>query len=270
MKFIIFSDTHFKEKTEISIFIDKLLNENKTTPIKDMKDINVILAGDIFDKPITKSMNNLGLNRNLMLHLFKYLCHYFNKVYYILGNHEYYGNENYINNKEDIINIQNLYKNFASFYYLNLIVVCRNNFFPIGDEYELTGCTLWCERDIRSYQISSCYRNISCNYELLKNENLEDYNFIKNYKSNIFYKERNKEQKSIVVSHYPPLYECIPDDIKDKENYGNKYEKELFKDINYWICGHIHESYNKEINGCKIIINPYHKNKDFRYKYYEL
>jgi UDP-2,3-diacylglucosamine pyrophosphatase LpxH len=261
MKLIIFSDTHFRKNKDFDVFFKTLLEANP-----DHKDMRAVLAGDIFDSPFSES----GKLIPLVPYIFKHLSAYFKEVYFLMGNHEFYKHKKgsfFLDINTSIFIFKNICK-----YYLNIKFVTKGNFFFLPEEdYEIMGCTLWSKLTYESFKDSSSSRHVCDDYIPLNIINREETEFIRNKKSKPFFDQRDIPlKKSIVITHYPPVLECVPDDIVHKGRYGNDFDDSIFDNIDYWICGHVHESYEKNINGCKILLNPYLKNSTFRYEAYDI
>jgi DNA repair exonuclease SbcCD nuclease subunit len=263
MKFVIFSDTHFRNIDSFNIFLKKILdkNDNKT------RDMRAILAGDIFDSPINeKGKLNLIVSQSISK-----LAFHFKEVFFVMGNHEFYKNkksDEFIPFQESEMLFKRLFRN-----YYNVRLINKNNFILIeedNEKVEIIGCTLWSKLSEESFKDSSSSRNVTESYEKLNELNREQIEFIKNNKTKPFFKNREICPKSIVITHFPPVIDCVPEDIIHKNRYGNELSEDIFDDVDYWISGHVHVNYNKKIKNCNIIINSYEGNDSFKYEYIEI
>lgn len=238
MYFHVFSDIHLEFCKEYSM--KGHINKNSG------EEINLILAGDI-GYPESDYYKNF-IRRCSKL---------YSNVFVIAGNHEYYKKtleETNILLNDFYENLKN--ENINNVFYLNNKMICHNDIYIIGS-------TLW------SYVDDTAKEMIKCGYAV------NDYNLIKNYTADVnnnlyqenynfletsikYVKEMNK--KCIVITHHLPSFELV--EAKFKE-YGdmNKFFasdcNELIQDpVLYWIYGHTHSSYQKNINNVNMMCNP--------------
>jgi len=232
MKFQIASDLHlewFKTESVIESFIDKLLNHNEADEI--------ILPGD--------------LGHDYHYGLINECLKKYNKTgYYVLGNHEYYGN--HIDDPE-ISNYSNLH---------SLTKMINNG------HVWMTGDTMW--TDLPGWYDPGNYVN--------------DIKYIKGFSKERWQQEHNKflndyntllrkPQIDLMVTHHAPSYKSVPSRfIGSPANYCFTTDMEKYMNgVKLWVHGHTHDSFDYMINDTRVVCNPFgyygfEENPNFDYK----
>lgn len=208
----------------------------------------LILAGDI-----------CFFEHHNFLPFFENVSPLFEKIFYILGNHEYFDSNKLPKNsfksipfliKETLKHLKNIY-------------VLQNDYFESND-FIILGTTLWTSHRIKPKDplikltnnpdfIAYSKKKLP-SLKIFQQENDTDYNWLKN-----FLKEHNKNKFIIVVTHYLPSYKLIPKKYRNCENnflYASHYD-ELLEYSHAWVFGHGHTSVQKNIKGCLCISNTY-------------
>lgn len=245
-KFYYISDIHNEVRKDNNEFylLPKIEDEAKSY---------LILAGDI-----DKLRTSKNINESLTLFL-KDVVFRFKAVFYVFGNHEYYGSTiNHIEHK--IRDLKNQLK-ADNFYILNNDIYEHNDFVIIGS-------TLWTNFDNNKNVMFNVedkftgmrdYRKIkfknNSNYSKLKARNIFDINFqSKQFIFDAIKKHKNK--KVIVITHHAPTKDFT---FKDgfESAYGNSYEQEILETKpDFWIHGHIHTRVQFKIGDTTILSNP--------------
>ena len=203
MKFAIFSDTHFKNIPAFDNFMDEVLKKNKDT----RTNTRAILAGDIFEAPFNDQKKLVPL----VYHLFKTVSYHFKEVFFVMGNHEFFKSrktDEYI----PFLYAETAFKKLFNLY-CNVKLLNKNNFIYIEEEgeiFEILGCTLWSKLDEDSFRDSSSSKNVTDNYLEINKMNEDHIDFLKNRKTKQFFENRKNVPKSIVVTHFPPIIDCVP------------------------------------------------------------
>ena len=191
----------------------------------------LILAGDI-----CSWNNNSFYNRKLFLDI---LSNRYSYVFYIFGNHEYYGTS--------YSDVQKL----KSYYNLTNIIILDNDSYTV-DDVTFYGTTLWFEETVEAG---------------LLRPYLNDYKCIKDFTPDIWCREAiqfiksipDDEGRKVLITHHVPHSRFISDRyIGDKMNcfYLNEIGKYLNK-FDLVTFGHSHESVNYQFsNRCHAISNP--------------
>lgn len=204
---------------------------NKFPEIKPLCDY-LILAGDI------GKINDL-----VLLKFLAYCSKNWLKVFYILGNHEFY-----IENS-NFTEINELYKKkltvFSNIYFLD------NDYVPLNDNINVYGSTLW------------TLTNDDNDYKFVNRKIVNDISKIETDKLKLYLEETNK--KTIIVTHFPPTQKHTTNPIYDKQDQSTKdyfshrnilYEVKK-ENILCWISGHTHYSYDIIENDIRCISNQF-------------
>ena len=234
MKIRIQGDIHFEffRGLEFNNFINyqkKIQNKNPCQII--------ILAGDIvtFD------------TKNLLHHYLEFLNSHYEKVLYILGNHEYYDNSLKYHFKEG-------WAEYVESEYVKIV----NQFDKVKlliDEkveiegYNFYGTTLWSPIDKKGYYMMS---------EKLFFEREEILEMHLKCKTKCLDFLKNNENKVLITHHLPSDYFIAPK-FQDWNNSGFNADCEEFFDygMKYWIYGHTHEGKEDFFKGCQTYCYPY-------------
>ena len=201
----------------------------------------LIIAGDISDS-LDLSINYLNnISEN------------FDKILFIDGNHEHISN----------------YPNIFSDYYINFNIDLKNNNkiqylkekdFFFNDTVIIGCCGWWNYDDMKGNSdnyfkgwIKSLNNKNSENIfmkNVIKHANL-DYEHLKNKIEK--YNKDDKIKNIIIVTHTVPKKVFARDLFND---CNTKMENIISYKIKYWLFGHNHEEFYKEIDGIKYISNP--------------
>lgn len=228
------SDLHI----EISDNRDYLQNHIALKPVGDI----LIIAGDfyVFKKGI----------KDLTWFIDKY-CKLYKVVYWLPGNHEYYGfsatqadklaNKQIAENVFQVNNISILYKD------VNLIF-----------------STLWSHIMPENELYCKAYVNDFQEIEYFQNESLRPYDFNQLHKKSLDFisgeLDRSPVTKNVVITHHVPTMKNYPEGYKtSKINNAFVVELEPFissKNIKAWIYGHSHFNVpDFKINKTKMLTN---------------
>lgn len=220
---------------------------------EDSKEIVLVLAGDICEVDNTKRLVTF-------LH---YICPKYRKVLYQFGNHEYYNgsiNRAKIKLLEKIKDID------------NLIFMDRNT--VVIDDVTFVGATLWTDMNkgdpIFYLRADDKYTGMN-DYSRIRwgtAENpyarrLRPQDVYTLHKQDLAYIKANltyKTRKTVLVTHHAP---CIS--ITSKGKFGNHplnpaYASQLeefvaYSEIDLLIHGHVHDPYDIEFFGTRIVCN---------------
>jgi predicted phosphohydrolase len=215
----------------------------------------------------------------IYLDLFKEISFNFEKVYYVLGNHEYYhGDFNII--LGDI-------RTFFTKHNINNIIVLNNDYYKLNNEYYVFGSTLWtdfknCNPLIKyyySHRLNDCRQIKNINSEIIYSENKKAREFIKESYEEI--KKLNK--KLIVMTHHAPSVQCIHPKYKNSGDMNYYYantrliEDYCYEDDNIitkWLFGHCHNEFNFTEGSINIFSNPMgypgENKKEYEFKCFEI
>mgnify|MGYP000117108522 FL=1 len=216
MEFQIYSDLHIEE-----------YDDYPRLPV--LKDY-LILAGDIGKighRPFTQFLHYVNNN--------------WKKVFYVLGNHEYYDNYlTYIELKEMY---KNLFKNFNNIILLDKKKVELNNI-------EILGCTLWSYYPSRAPDNYVNYlQNIKekKNHLFINDLSKDSYNKMNMEDKQWLLENYNPKKKTIIITHYPLRFNGTTHKKWENEIYKSIFANEInivTNNILYCVSGHTHYSHN--------------------------
>jgi len=224
--FYIYSDLHLEFKVDISADIYELFD--LPTPIIDNY---LLLAGDITNTP---SINHY-------INLFNNIHNKFNKIFFISGNHEYYGCDSIIdtNNK-----LQEITKNYDNIFFLN------NSYYKL-DDCIIVGSTLWSDID-DSVKLNdfNCIKNFTHNH--YRNLHYESVKYLSEF-------IKNTNEPIIVLTHHFPTFKMIDSKYYkygiSNTGFYSKLDYLIKPPIKYWISGHSHTTKTIEYNNVNLLCN---------------
>ena len=231
--FYVYSDLHLEFADSICNDILELF-DIESTEIKDNKNY-LILAGDITNTIKISHYNNL----------FDYISPKFEKIFFIAGNHEYYGCTNISDTNNQLSEISKKYKNV---YFLN------NSFYEL-DDCIIVGSTLWSDID-DSVKLNDfvCIKNDSTQFTHNEYKNLH-FESVKYLNETL----QNQKKPVIMLTHHFPTFKMIdPMYYKYKilnTGFYSNLDYLIKNPIKYWISGHSHTTITKEYNGVHLICN---------------
>ena len=195
---------------------------------------------------------------------FSLLPYFFMKIhniptFYVPGNHEYERK-----NFQSVIPELKKFEQEFSF----LHVLQNESFYIPEDNLEFIGSTLWSNFECHGFQFKEevkkwAEKNVidffAIQYEKEKfTPNLMEKEFLKSYQFLKFALTHNTNYQKIVITHFAPHKNSI------LKKYSNQLESaywvndlpELMGFSDYWIHGHLHDSFSYAIENTKIMCNP--------------
>lgn len=244
------NDSQIVKDEKISSFTDIIFpilpNDSETT---------LVLAGDII----------------LLKYISKYQAFFsrissrFKNIIWVFGNHEWYKYK---------IKIENIKKTKEFLSQFGNIFVLNNEHIEM-DDFHFIGATLWSNIGDGSifttnYVADKSYdfKLISIlekgNYSKLRPRHVMNLNTIsRNYIHNKLLELKDDMKPKIVITHYPPSIESIPDYYRSDPVHIGDFSIFDFENLvkenaepKYWFHGHIHDSSNYMIGKTNIIANP--------------
>jgi len=242
MIFKIISDLHleFMSISEINEIVHNINNSSHDCNYNCTNEY-LILAGDITTYKYKHYLNILFYNLQ------------YTKIFFILGNHEYYHSNESINVVQEYRNICKEYDN---------VVFLENDKYIIENGPMIIGATLWSNIDNEGYSMMADHNFIS-KESILKKHN-ESLTFIIDTINN------THDTDVIVITHHLPSKTFILPKYKYYNNTGFASNcDELFKKpITHWIFGHTHTQIQRKINGVNFLCNPLgYKHENAKYDY---
>jgi predicted phosphodiesterase len=238
IKIQVISDIHL----EFQKALPKIFKQKFTQKPQFVKAPYLFLAGDIgYPK----------LDRGIWLQFINFCEQYYDKIFYVSGNHEAYNSEYY----ETIDTIKEVFKSRPKFVYLERGVISQ-----LGP-YKVVGCTLW--SDVNQPGFTSL--NDGTNIKIKKNgenHNLSQQDILEFHKKDKEWLESQVDSNTIVMTHHLPSYDLI----------NSQYIQPKYKDLNTgfaseldsillkskaWIYGHTHIGGIKDLYGTICICNPF-------------
>lgn len=241
MRALILSDLHFDHLPDQTICTEgRIYNNDFNLNISfDLDKFDVVfIAGDCCDGCVISEHKFSKSLYTEKISVFKLIRNIFKdkKVYYVLGNHDYWGvsDTSYIHSEA-----QN-----------NNIIILDNDISFIGDK-RILGTTLWSD-----YDLNKSFSDFSEIPILRKRRS----NIRKLHTSCISFLNTNLVEGDIVITHHSPSYKNI-------DSIYNTSERNMFFHINLdeliesrkpyiWICGHIHNSVDHILGETRVISNP--------------
>lgn len=216
MKFRVFSDLHL----EYNGITEHLFELQINNPVDYL-----ILAGDI------ATLDTLDLLENFFEKL------NYKKIFYVLGNHEYYS-------KDKIKNVSEIYKNLCDKYG---IILLDNNSYKINN-IKIVGSTLWSNISKEGYNF------ISDKLYMSQEEIIDMHKKCINYLENEL-----SEENTIVITHHMPSKIFVDKKYKiyDNSAYASNCEHLFKQGITHWIYGHTHTKFRKLIGNIEFVCNSY-------------
>lgn len=212
----------------------------------------LVLAGDIL---CVKNLRKNGYLKEVYLRFLNDCSKNYDKVLYVMGNHEFHG-YNYEGTKKKIIE-----------YLPSNVHLLDNDTITIGN-WNFIGFTFWtdfrCENalemmeaecnmnDYNSIRIGSNYRKLRADDTLKFHKESKEYllNQLKVIQDNVF-----------VISHHAPSYQSVPQEFKKHANgaYCSNLDDLILNhpQIKYWCHGHTHTPFDYNIGNCRVICNPH-------------
>jgi predicted phosphodiesterase len=230
------SDLHIEYKN------DKYLDPLEfITPSADI----LILAGDI---------GSLYKFDQLKDFLSK-ICPHFKVTLYVPGNHEYYLQDNYQFRSFESLNesLFSLEKQIDNLYILQQSSIILNDIC-------IAGCTLWSNSliNIPKYIV----RIPDMNTFLYNRKHTSDLEYIKKMMDTC----KTKNMKLVVITHHCPTSKVLHANTK-KDKFKSLYVSDLDylingNNVHTWICGHIHQNFDFDLDGTRVVGNQRGKPKD--------
>lgn len=223
----------------------QLISDTHTYPIFISEEADLIVhAGDIGNGHIGHILSFVDACKNK------------NKDYVlVLGNHDFYGRQT----------ISNVYKELDKY---------NINYLTSGKEFNYQGFTFvggvfftdftlnaLDELDVDKNKLSA-QQHITDFFEILNDNKKfitpEDYVTLHALDWNWIQKYRNKTNV-VVVTHFPPNPIALSPYWKKHGGALNAYfiNTKNLKGFKYWLTGHVHDAFDKEVDGCRVINNAY-------------
>jgi len=230
----------------------------------------LILAGDIAEvKGISKQHHSTKLIQDTPDHFyrlsefFKWECEKYDKVFYVLGNHEHYGGR-----------LDKSYHILKSIMPDNVSVL--ENEVVEYNGVMFMGATMWTDMNkndpitlytvksgMNDYrEISNFYENKNLYYKLTPEHTVGMFRKTVEYFKQTLEREENKLKPFVVITHHSPSYLSINEKYKSEYHMNGAYCSDLSSfildhpQIKCWIHGHLHDPVDYMIGTTHITSNP--------------
>ena len=228
---------------KIQLYSDLHIEFEAFKPKTDDADV-LVFAGDIeIGLKGVKWLESLNTNKPMI---------------YVLGNHEYY--------KQTYPKLITKLKEGISKSSIYLL----ENEAVIIDNVTFHGCTLWTNYELFGDPRIAGYECQQVMTDFKKIRTLPNYSKLRSVDVSIIYqrsltwlKESLKESGSthnVVITHHAPSPKSVPDNFKEdivSSAYASKLDdfiEEYKPDL--WLHGHLHNSSDYYIGGCRVVCNP--------------
>ncbi len=220
MKFRILSDIHLEQRNDIK---NPLIGLEKCDYL--------ILAGDI---------TNFVNIRKIEIFI-KEIENDYDKIFYILGNHEYYQKPGNV----DANNVISVYRKLEE--KCNKLIVLENQWYDLG-KIRIFGATLWSNITREGEKTLNDKRTVSRTWVISKHN--ESKKIIESLDPNI---------EHLIVTHHLPSFKLIDEKYIHETDMNSGFASDceyLFeKHIKYWVYGHTHTPYRKIMGQIEFICN---------------
>ncbi len=234
----------------IQIYSDLHIEFGEFEASADEADV-VVFAGDIdVGKKGVNWLQQLGLSKPIL---------------YVLGNHEYYKHT-----------YQKLLSQLQEETDNSTIHLLENKAVTIG-EVTFHGCTLWSDFAIfgnsrmAMYECEKSMNDFAAIRTLPKSSKLRAMDVLAIHRTSLNWLQNSlhasSTQNNVVVTHHAPSLKSVPEQYKNDPVTG-AFASNLEEFINctrpnLWLHGHLHNSSDYEIGGCRVVCNPRGYKGDF-------
>jgi Icc-related predicted phosphoesterase len=164
----------------------------------------------------------------------------FERVFFIPGNHEYYGS--YIDHTD--VYLQDLCKDLdIEFLQKKTVEV---------DGVLISGCTLWSHATPSGFHKTNDERWI---------KNFDQEKMVAEHKQHLAFLEqelhKNRKKPHVVLTHYAPMFEMngIWQNGENNCMFATDLKYLFQHPLKYWLCGHVHQNLTNYHNGIPCITN---------------
>lgn len=194
------------------------------------------------------------------------------KVFYVLGNHEFYQKSEFVDKKMNFEELEEKYASICSKF--TNVYLLSNSFVEIVPGLNIYGTTLWTGNygfpkylnpsdmlnDYNMIAIKSpnaTKTNILIQTDFIDNKSQLELAELKNYLQN------QNQNKTLIMTHFPPIrqdssnpkYSSQPEFIANYFSWNNIHSNLNMSNVIGWISGHTHWSYDLNVSRTKFISN---------------
>lgn len=240
MKIRVASDLHteFFNVGEVNIIVNMALPH-----LDEDKDTSLVLAGDI------GSMKE----PDCLVRFFDTVIPRFKEVFYIPGNHEYYGGD--LDKTDDKIS------DLLDHHEDKLFFSSKGTSYEAGRP-TINQCTLWTDYDGQNEESMLEAKNGMNDYRLISRgkRTAIPEDMLEKHINMLNDLEVHVNEGDIVITHHLPSFQSVPEAYKHERVNGayatNLEEFILRKKPSLWIHGHTHDAFDYMIGNTRILCNP--------------
>lgn len=208
----------------------------------------LVLAGDIMTVK----------NRNRYIDFFQMVGHKFDKVFYVLGNHEHYGET-----------FQKTADRAREILPDNVILLDDEDYIYEGVKF--IGGTLWTDFNDNDYFAKQKAKDKMNDFHVIKWREA-DGNYKKFHPMNAMEAHlRTKRyidaallegnEKKVVITHHLPTFDAVAERFRPMKDLNGAYATNLDEFIFHhepaaWFFGHTHDAYDGNIGRTRVVCNP--------------
>lgn len=207
-------------------------------------------------------------------------CAKYNRVFYIMGNHEHYSG--IFNNTSDVL---------REFLQGTNVTLLDKEFVDLNETWQLFAGTLWTDYNNQDWFAMRAAKDKMNDHSIIKmlkpSVSHPHGEIMGNFLPHDAYVEHNKtldalengiydmariDRPTIVMTHHAPTLESIMPQYKGdilNAAYASDLSEQILRhhNIKYWFHGHMHDSIDYMVNQCRVVCNPrgyagYEMNKD--------
>lgn len=199
------------------------------------------------------------LNKSIYEEFLTRCSNNYNKIFWILGNHEYYGS--------DIPRLNEWFPRYIAKRYPK-IKILNNQGVDICDNWAIFGSTLWTNYNNENPQDMVAAQNTLNDFKKITfdGNNLLPINIVDLHTQSIRSigeaVKTNPNKSFIIMTHHAPSYKSVAKNYQHSNinaAYVNNYDDFILsnKNIKYWVHGHTHINFNYTVGECNVLCNPY-------------
>lgn len=181
------------------------------------------------------------------------------KVFVVFGNHEYYGG--------DLTTARSEFDKFLDENQLSHVRALENESVNLGPELWLFGSTMWTRYHNNPVFAQQCMQRMN-DFRCIENSGKpvspETFEFLHDkfcQQLRVFLHHMPKTARVIVATHHAPSQLSSNPKYRFEMALNSAYYEEMSEfltnpKVKFWLHGHIHESQDYTIDGCRVLANP--------------
>ncbi len=209
----------------------------------------LVVAGDLTDfttfayaSPLAQSSIS-PCYANILFYFFDHYCTKFRKIFYVLGNHEFY------NSRHGLEGTVAVYRQRLRTLGMDNVVLLERDHVVLDDDLHVLGTTLWSEIDPYAAKFINDYAQIR-----MSEDRIAWTDTLAQYKGNAQWLKEQMDaipenEKIVVITHHLPSYDLI-DPIYHNSPVNSAFASDLNDliartNVKAWLFGHTHSSISR-------------------------